>query len=240
MFMTEAGTSRRNALVTLAIGDDAQELLALSGPRFADYAERLGMDYIVINERKIRHRLQWRKSRVNLHLEKFQMGPLLDRYERILYLDADMLLNPGCPDVFEMVPETQLGVVTDPSGDEAWKREEEMEGMQKKFGQLPSPIPPYFNAGMLVLSQAHRELMRFDASRFLPGRWPDQTYLNYFSAKWNLPRCVLEQRANFLPGHPGWNDPLARLNAWVVHFAGPQAKPVMRDMAASGNAAHVS
>ncbi len=131
-----------------------------------------------------------------------------------------------------MVPACELGVVTDPSCEEAWKREEEMEKMQKKFGLLPSPIPPYFNAGVLVLSQAHRELMSFDAKRFLPGRWPDQTYLNYFSAKWALPRCVMDPSANFLPGHPGWNDPEMRRKAWAVHFAGPQAKPAMREMAA--------
>lgn len=231
--MSAVGTTRAtNAVVTLAIGEESAEWLALSGPRFADYAKRIGCDYVVLNERKIRHRLQWHKSRVNLHLEKFQIGPLLDQYQRILYLDADILLTESCPNYFELVPEGQLGVVADPSGNEAWKRDEEMANIEKKFGATDSPIPPYFNAGVIVLSQAHRELMRFDASRFVSGRWPDQTYLNYFSSKWKLPRCYMDARANFLPGHEGWADPAKRRDAWAIHFAGPQAKPAMREMAA--------
>jgi lipopolysaccharide biosynthesis glycosyltransferase len=230
--MTDKETvCRKNALVTLAIGDESAEWLALSGPRFADYAKRIGCDYVVLNERKIKHRLQWHKSRVNLHLEKFQIGPLLNQYERILYLDADILLTKSCPDFFAMVPDGDLGVVADPSGDEAWKRDEEMANMEKKFGMPESPLPPYFNAGVVVFSQAHRELMRFDPKRFVPGRWPDQTYLNYYSARQKLPRRYMDPRANFLPGHDGWASPEKRREAWAVHFAGPQAKPLMREMA---------
>jgi lipopolysaccharide biosynthesis glycosyltransferase len=221
------------ALVTLAIGDEAGEWLALSGPRFKCYAEKCGYDYIVLNERRIRHRLQWFKARVNMHLEKFQIGPLLDTYERILYLDADILLSPGCPDLSADMPPEALGVVADPSGSEAWKRDEEMANMQKRFGSLPRPVPAYFNAGVLVLSTAHRELMRFDPKRLQAGRWPDQTYLNYESAAWNLPRSYMDERANFLPGHKGWTDRDTRRAAWAVHYAGPLAKPLMRADAAA-------
>jgi lipopolysaccharide biosynthesis glycosyltransferase len=230
---SSATTDVKRALVTLAIGDDAAELLAMSGPRFETYAKRIGCDYIPITERRIKYRLQWRKSRVNLHLEKFQMGPMLDNYERVLYLDADILLNDGCPDIFDLSQANELGVVADPSGDESWKRDEEMANMEKAFGALPRPIPPYFNAGVMLLSTTHRELLTFDPKRLRAGRWPDQTYLNYYSAKQNLPRRYLDAKANYLPGHEGWSDPAKRRAAWAVHFAGPEAKPLMREMAAS-------
>ena len=217
----------RQALVTLAIGDDAASLLTISEPRFKSYAARFGYDYIVLNERKIRHRLQWFKSRVNLHLEKFQIGPLLHTYERVLYMDADILVMPDAPDFCADVPPEKLGVVADPSGQLAWKRDEEMANMTKRFGELPQTVEPYFNAGVLVLSQVHRELMRFDKSHLAKGRWPDQTCLNYFSAKFGLPRQYMDARANFLPGHEGWSDTATRGKAWAVHYAGPEAKPMM-------------
>ena len=227
-----ATTGSKRALVTLAIGDGAAELLALSGPRFEAYARRIGCDYVPITERRIKFRLQWRKSRVNLHLEKFQMGPMLDTYERLLYLDADILLNDDCPDFFDLAQENELGIIADPSGDEGWKRDEEMANMEKAFGALPRPIPPYFNAGVILLSRTHRELLTFNPDRLHSGRWPDQTYLNYFSAKWNLTRRYLDAKANFLPGHDGWSDPAKRRAAWAVHFAGPEAKPLMCETAA--------
>lgn len=215
------------ALVTLAIGRESDYWLAMAKPGFEAFCARHGCDLVILNERKIRHRLQWRKARVNLHLEKFQIGPLLDVYQRILYLDADILVSPTCPDLFSMVPEKTLGIVPDPAGPQMWKRDEEMARMQAAFGTLESPIPPYFNAGVLILSRTHRELMRFDPTRLLPGRWPDQTCLNYFSAKWTLPRTELDPRANFLPGHDGWRNAAKRRAAWIVHYAGPEAKPVM-------------
>ncbi len=218
----------QKALVTLALGRQGAEWLAMSGPFFEAYARRTGCTYIAITERRIRHRLQWRKPRVNLHLEKFQIGPMLEQYERILYADADLIISPRCPDLFAMVPEECLGVVADPAGEQMWKRDEEMAAMEKRFSALPQPLQPYFNAGLLVLSRAHRELLSFDPSRLLPGRWPDQTALNYHSAAARLPRTYMDPRANFLPGHEGWESAGARSEAWAVHYAGPEAKPLMR------------
>jgi len=221
-------TTCQRALVTLAIGRPGQNLLKLSGPHFEAYAARHGYDYIVIDERRIRHRIQWRKARVNLHLEKYQIGPILDRYERVLYADADILLTPNCPDFCTIVPAEKLGVVEDPAGELAWKRDEEMAKMQERFGPLEADALPYFNAGLLMLSKAHRELFRFDPKRLQAGRWPEQTALNYYSAKWKLPCQYMDARANYLPGHAGWGEQQNRLAAWAVHYAGPEAKPFMQ------------
>lgn len=222
------GKDARRAVVTLAIGREGRELLGLSGPFMERYAARIGAEFTPITERRIRHRLQWRKARVNLHLEKFQLGDLLDTFDRILYLDADILVSPCAPDFFALAPPEELGVVTDPGEENAWKRAEEMAAIAAKRGALKAPAPPYFNAGVLVLSRAHRELFRFDPARLVPGRWPDQTYLNYESARQNLPRRHLDSKANFLPGAPGWEDAAARRAAWMVHYAGPQAKTFMK------------
>jgi hypothetical protein len=226
------GKNARRAVVTLAIGREGREMLDLSGPFMERYAARIGAEFAPITERRIRHRLQWRKARVNLHLEKFQLGDLLDTVDRILYLDADILVSPSAPDFFALTMPEELGVVEDPGEENAWKRAEEMAAISTQRGDLCSPAPPYFNAGVLVLSQAHRELLRFDPARLAPGRWPDQTYLNYESARQNLPRRYLDSKANYLPGTPGWEDPAARRAAWAVHYAGPVAKAQMRDDAA--------
>jgi hypothetical protein len=222
------GKNARRAVVTLAIGREGRGLLELSGPFMERYAARIGAEFLPITERRIRHRLQWRKARVNLHLEKFQMGDLLDTFDRLLYLDADILVSASAPDFFALTTPEELGVVTDPGAENAWKRAEEMAAIAAKRGALESPAPPYFNAGVLVLSRAHRELLRFDPAKLVPGRWPDQTYLNYESARQNLPRRYLDTKANFLPGTPGWEDAAARRAAWMVHYAGPQAKPLMK------------
>ena len=230
--MSVAISSERRALATLAVGRAGEEMLSVSRPFMERYARRVGAEFVVLSERKIDYRLQWRKSRVNLHLEKFQMGPLLDSFERILYLDADILLSPAMPDFFDLAGPEELGVVEDPGTANAAKRAEEMAHIERKRGALPKPPPPYFNAGVLLLSRAHRELFRFDPAKLVPGRWPDQTYLNYESARLGLPRRYFDRRANFLPGNSDWEDPAVRRAAWAVHYAGPDAKALMKSDAA--------
>ncbi|MBN1404673.1 MAG: hypothetical protein JW942_09445 [Opitutales bacterium] len=220
------------ALVTLSLGRKGAEWLALSGPFFEAYARRNGCDFVVMDKRLVRHRIQWRKWRVNLQLEKYQLGPLLDRYERVIFADADLILTPNCPNLFDMLPAERLGVVADPAGEQMWKRDEEMANMQARFGALQGATPAYFNSGLMLLSGVHRELFSFDAKTLLPGRWPEQTALNYYSAKWELPRQYLPEKCNFLPGHCGWDEQAARLEAWGVHYAGVASKELMKRDAA--------
>ena len=225
--MSESGQSEARqdrAVVTMAIGAEAQGWLAHSGTRFAAYAAKYGFDYVILNEREIKCRIQWRKTKGNVQLEKYQIGTLLDRYERIVFFDADILLSPTCPDFCKMVPPENLGIVADPSGNEAWKRDEEMAAMEKLFGAIGASSGAYFNSGVMVISRAHRELFRFDAKRIVAGRWPEQTALNYHSARLGIKRIYMDSRANFLPGHDGWNDTAKRQTAWAVHYAGPDAK----------------
>lgn len=218
---------QRKALVTLAI--DFDTCFRLSEPLFQDFANRHGYDYLPIRDRKINCQLQWRKSRCNLHLEKFQIGELLAHYDRVLYFDADILVSSQCPDIAELVPEDSLGVVEDPSGELWWKRHAEIERMEKRFGKLPEWDQRYFNAGMMMLSSRHRELLTFNRKRLLPGRWPDQTALNYFSAQWSLQKTFLDPKFNFLPGSKGWEQDQVRRNAMVIHYAGETAKPLMAE-----------
>lgn len=108
--------------------------------------------------------------------------------------------------------------------------------MQRRFGCLPEWDRRYFNAGVLVLSRRHRELLTFRPERLHPGRWPDQTALNYYSVQWCLPRRFCDPRMNYLPGHEGWADAAKRRSAWAVHYAGPEAKPLMAEDAAAWRA----
>lgn len=218
---------QRKALVTLAI--DFDTCFRLSEPFFQDFASRYGYDYLPIRSRKINCQLQWRKSRCNLHLEKFQMGELLEQYDRVLYFDADVLVSPRCPDIAELVSAQSVGVVEDPAGDLWWKRQAEIQHMEKRFGKLPEWDQRYFNAGMLMVSCRHKELLTFNRKRLLPGRWPDQTALNYFSAQWSLQKTFLDPRYNFLPGHEGWEQTKTRLDAFVIHYAGETAKALMAE-----------
>lgn len=195
---------------------------------FRRYCQRHGLEFVIIDQRKICYSPYLFRRRFALHLEKFQLFELLAVFDRILYLDSDILLLPHCPDVLAEVPAEAIGCVHEDVGPDAWKRHEEMINAQKRLGPLPNWSGGFFNAGMLALSCAHRELFRFDRQDLAKGRWPDQTTLNYRVIRAGIPKAVLPPVYNFLPVFADqWPDQGKRLQAHIVHYAGQANKALL-------------
>ena len=64
------------------------------------YADRIGADFYCQEERIMRMSEQGND-------EKFNIYNLLDRYDRVLMLDADVLITPSAPDIFQEYPDPQ-------------------------------------------------------------------------------------------------------------------------------------
>lgn len=144
-------TSKR-AVVTVASGAKGKALFAISGPSMRAYAERLGADLVVIEEAPVP---SWGMS------AKFLLAPVLERYERVIYADADVLFRKDCLNLFEACGEDELGGYNDlpeilprSSGfPEEYMRVRESQGLPR------TRLPWYVNTGVMVLSQAHAKVL---------------------------------------------------------------------------------
>lgn len=214
----------RKALVTLNIGNRKEA--ELSRPLREHYCQRHGFEPIVIRERCFRLKPNRWKPRLGIHLEKFQIGRLFADYDRIAYLDSDVLIHPEAPDLFAEVAPDEIGCVFEDVGDEAWKREEEWQKAEALLGPVPGKFR-YFNAGVLVLGKVHQPLFNLELG--IPGgRWPDQTFLNYHSRKLGMAVKELPRKFNFLPTFPGWGESSVRDRQYFVHYAGRKNKASMK------------
>jgi hypothetical protein len=90
----------KRAVVSMAIGDGFSEMAALSIPGQVAYARRLGAEHIVLREPLL--------GAHSPFYEIFQIHRLFQDYERILYLDIDVLVREDCPDMFAQVPAESL------------------------------------------------------------------------------------------------------------------------------------
>lgn len=220
---------RTHALVTMVIGriPYAERTLAL----MQRWAEREGWDFHVIDEWKIRYNPNWPRRRYGAQLEKFQLWDYLGRYDRVLYLDADIVVHPAAPNPFSLVPPQSLGGVWDDTDDSAWKREEELANLARRHGALPHPErtgPRFLNTGMLVMGKAHRDLWTFDKKAFIRGRWPEQSLLNYRLLRSETRIAPLPEEFNFMPLHADrFVQDERRRASYLVHYAGQPAKPLL-------------
>ena len=100
----------KNAIVTLAVGGDyAARFEAFCRPNWTAYAARHGYDVVVITEpldtspRAQARSPAWQKCLI------FE-APQVSGYERVVWVDSDILINPSGPSIVEDVPPERIGV----------------------------------------------------------------------------------------------------------------------------------
>lgn len=146
---------RSRALVTVAANREGRDLLAVSGPLMERYAERIGADLVVCD---------WPGNPAWPMSSKFAIVRALDRYERVAYLDAHVIVRPGARDLFAACQPEEVGfwnelpelLAESPSFPAEFSRFRQVMGFN--HGSAAHPVPYYLNAGVMVFGQAHRSV----------------------------------------------------------------------------------
>lgn len=184
----------KRAIVSLALREEAQRLAEVTTPVMKSYAEKIGADFELIVTEKVRAG--------HAKFEKYQLFDLLAQYQRICYLDCDILVMPESPDIFGAVDHERFGAffdseVKDNDADiPAW-REEEIAFFQQVKGDI-GWRNSYFNSGVMVMERRHQNL--FDYRKELsPGkRCVDQTQINYDFQRLGIKGQNIGPRFNYL------------------------------------------
>ena len=155
----------KKAVVTVCIGEKFKVQAEISHSTIKAYADRIGAEFIVIDT----------VSR-DPHWEKMQIYNLLLKYQRIIYLDTDLIVRDDCPNFFELVPESQLGIFNEGRFDDR------SGSMMEAYREYHNPFPPkwdgtYYNTGVMVISRRHRHLFKFPERVVSLGMY-EQGYLN--------------------------------------------------------------
>jgi len=221
--------NEKRALVTLAIGEQATDMLRVARPGFELYAKKVGADFIVIDQEKINGMFP--------NIEKFQIKQLLEIYDRIMYVDVDILIHPDCEDLFEIVPKNKVGVLPD-CADAKWgnlNRYREITAIQHALGDI-NWTSGYFNSGVMIFSKMHAGL--FDNPELrekIDSGFRDQTLLNYNFFKNNYELFILDKKYNGMEivGYSSRYNVPNKTNAMIMHFAHEGEKLVQMKKTAS-------
>lgn len=211
----------RRAVVTL--GDEYfRPITDQTFPFIKDYAKRHEATFITFTDRKY--------PNVNICYEKFRLERVLDSYDRVLYVDGDVLIRPDAPDIFAVVPREKFAAMDEAAHLRFWN-EESIRGQFEPYGWKGPWNGIHFNAGVMLLSKAHRSIFR---NKIITNQmyW-DQPYFNTAVMREKLPFFSLPKEWNFMAYHPYkvLND--MREHAWFTHFSGNQPfENKVRDIAA--------
>lgn len=213
------------ALVTVAVGEEGQALLAASRAHMEAYARRVGADFVVLN---------WPGHPAWPMSAKFMIARVLDHYDRIAYVDADILLRPGCVDLFSLCSEYEYGAVDELP----WHRTQPRFGREKAYlkfrrqmGFAPvHHLPWMLNCGVQVVPRSYQHLLLPPEGPIQPAHCAEQDLINARVLDGFLAGEVkvrlLDRRAN----HQNWTDPGFRAATpdAILHWSGSSRERVSR------------
>lgn len=223
----------KTALVTLAIGEKSEKILELTRPSIADYASKICSEFICID------RPEYQEIN-NIYFEKFQIYKLLEVFDRIIYVDSDVIISKDCPNLFEIVNESHIGAfiiskysdfhnfsnqtIKQYCGDfDYWTKEERDKNIYRSF-----------NTGVMIFSNHH--MYSFNNSFEIAkayydikitnenDNWlctGDQTIINYIVQKERLSIQDIGYKFNHTCAI---NFETNRFNSHIIHYAGESHK----------------
>jgi hypothetical protein len=158
--------SSNTALVTVAIGFEWRRILRATKPLMQAYATRHGLDFIAITDKT----QQWGP------LEKFRCRELLEHYERIIFVDADVVISPDAP----MLRCDGIGMHDD------WDALQDRQWISDEWAQLAKSQQVAerwqgrcYNSGVICCDREHRDLFTPPSQPFYATHCAEQFWLEW-------------------------------------------------------------
>ena len=196
----------KKALLTIASGDYFQQMAAITHPTIKAYADKIGADFIVWSDVSGYTVAQYKKM---------EMGGLLESYDRLVYIDTDILVRDDSPDIFTVVPEDQLGLLEE--GQYFERRQATIQFMTQVGYNAGEWDGKYYNTGVLVCSRCHRSLFVIPPVQW--NHFGEQTWFNTVISSRKAKVFSLPYRLNrMMTLNPFYGED--RLDSWFLHYAG--------------------
>lgn len=213
--------AERRLVLSVSIGDDL--INRWTEPARAKYAERVGAscltlrDYLPVGD--------------SPHWEKLRIADYLRQGYRVLWVDSDVLIEDGAPDIFGYVAPEEFGAV-DEVRTAQWA--EHHPGLEERVVELawttgfPMEDRPdqYWNTGVMVASPCHEDVFNLAGDDPVSDCVFEQTWLNLSIARQYVRMCSLPRyfnnMQNFRENRPSHGQ--------FLHAAGRAAAAKVRDL----------
>lgn len=193
-------------VLTIVVGDDYQQMAQITHHTIKAYADKIGADFLSID-----------KSNCSTpHWMKFEIFNLLNQYDRIIYLDTDLIIRDDCPNLFDIVPDTKLGLFNEAPFTIGRQMAiyESAKAYDIDIGEWDGR---YFNTGVIVISRIHKYLFRKPKQQI--ANFYEQSYLNLQIMKQNIEIYDLEYQFNRMTCVDQFTGE-ERLASYIIHYAG--------------------
>jgi len=152
---------------------------------------------------------------------------IFEGYDRIFYIDSDVVINKNCPNIFDIVPYDTIGLVFEDKGSRLRNRHVRIKKIKRRFGGNERWKSGYFNMGIFIASKAHRNIFtKIDGRLWEAEVGFEQTHLNYQMRKFGCKYIDLGYKFNHMSMFSeAWNGSPSRFDSYIIHYAGSGSFP---------------
>lgn len=172
-----------NCIYTISFGSGDKSVDLITHDYMRRYADRIGADFCVVRDASSP---EDKHSQLKLMLScKWEIKELLKKYDRVLYLDSDILVLPTAKNVFEVVPEDCLSAFEEghryPNNLNCYYRyitEYNKVLVKNNLPKVRDVIGKYYNAGVFVASKGMDIFDDPEECVEVHPNWLDQNHFN--------------------------------------------------------------
>lgn len=192
-----------NAIYTITTNSEKYSVFDYCIPTIKNYSKKVGADFIN------------RQNAVGDPMfEKFFIKDLLDIYDRVLYVDSDILIRSDAPDIFNYYNEEYLYMYDETERDGVHYNHKVQEIVDSKNVKWKINNENYsiYNGGVILCSKKHKKIFN-DSGVCFSGmpRLKEQTCINYNIMNEGISVKCIDPKFNKMVY---FDD-----DGWFLHFA---------------------
>lgn len=180
------------------------------------YAEKWGADFKILGDQyynKLGHGM-WNYRTMVFY-------GLLETYDRIFYLDSDIVINRNCPNIFKVVFPDAVGLVFEDKGSRLKNRRKRIQIVKNVFGGCEHWTTGFLNGGLYVVSKIHRDIFTRVNGKLWDGLGYDCNHYMYQIMKQGHKYIDLGYKWNHMSMFSeSWNGSPSRFDSYILHYAG--------------------
>jgi len=187
----------------------------ITHPIFKEYAKKCNADFVNISQPA-----PFLTDDGNQHYRALYFQQLLEKYDRIIHLDTDMIINKNTPNLFEIVPEDEIGIVYEDVGSRLAPRRLLINHIQSLWGDV-NWKKNYTNAGCCIFSKKHSNIFDSYNNMYWKGWGSVDVHMSYMihKHKHKVKELGFEWNHMTMFSEP-WNGNANRFNSKIIHYAG--------------------
>ena len=190
-------------------------MAALTHPLLKHYAEVWDADFM-----NLTHKTDCTEGDGIRHYRIMKLYDLLDDYDKIVCLDTDTIIQPSCPNLFEVIADDHIGTIFEDIGSRKDQRRLLIAQAQAKFGQV-GWSRGYINNGVFIVSSMHKPIFQKINGEYWTGFGSDDVLLGWQIHKHGFKIHQLGYKFNHMSmfSEP-WNRSASRFDSHIIHYAG--------------------